>query len=263
MVALYIKHLVPGLFAYGLLNNILRFLQTQSIVYPLVLCSLIPLILHIGITYVLVYHTSLAFVGAAVAVSVSLWIAVLMLAGYVLLADGLRKHGKVSPWSRLIILEYWAFELLVLLAWILPNSEITTSLIAMCVNTEAIAYMLTYGLSAAASTRVSSEVGASNIDRAKHAMAVTLKLSVVLALAVVLALCFGHDIWASLFSDSHVIIEEFASMTPLLMISIILDSIRGVLSGVVDWLDMWSLMSNRKPSTTRVSQKVDASGTRW
>ncbi|KAI3828239.1 hypothetical protein L1987_02336 [Smallanthus sonchifolius] len=248
MAALYIKHLVPGLFAYGLLNNILRFLQTQSIVYPLVLCSLIPLILHIGITYVLVHHTSLAFVGAAVAVSVSLWIAVLMLAGYALFSRRFKEtwqgfsmesfdHVLVClklglPSAAMVCLEYWAFELLVLLAGILPNSEITTSLIAMCVNTEAIAYMLTYGLSAAASTRVSNEVGGSNIDRAKHAMAVTLKLSVVLALAVVLALCFGHDIWASFFSDSHVIVEKFASMTPLLMISIILDSIQGVLSGV-------------------------------
>ncbi|KAI3703877.1 hypothetical protein L1987_74073 [Smallanthus sonchifolius] len=241
MAALYIKHLIPGLFAYGLLNNILRFLQTQSIVYPLVLCSLIPLFLHIGITYVLVYRTALDFVGAAMAVSVSLWIAVLMLAGYVLFSRRFKETWqgfsmesfdhvlaclKVTLSSAaMVCLECWAFELLVLLAGILPNSEITTSLIAMCVNTEAIAYMLTDGPSAAASMRVSNEVGASNIDRAKHAMTVTVKLSVVLALAVGLALGFSLDIWASFFTDSRVIVEKFASMTPLLMISIVLDSI--------------------------------------
>lgn len=37
-----------------------------------------------GITYVLVYWTPLAFIGAPLAVSISLWISVLMLAGYVL-----------------------------------------------------------------------------------------------------------------------------------------------------------------------------------
>ncbi|KAK9077880.1 hypothetical protein SSX86_006218 [Deinandra increscens subsp. villosa] len=248
MAALYIKHLVPGLFAYGILNNILRFLQTQSIVYPLVPISLIPLILHIGITYVLVYRTSLAFVGAAVSVSVSLWIAVVILAGYAILSRKFKETWQglsveafdhvvsclklALPSAAMVCLEYWAFELLVLLAGVLPNSEITTSLIAMCVNTEAIAYMLTYGLSAAASTRVSNELGAGNIDRAKHAMAMALKLSVLLSLAVVLALGFGHDIWASFFSDSHMIIESYASMTPFLMISIVLDSIQGVLSGV-------------------------------
>ncbi|KAK1431007.1 hypothetical protein QVD17_14197 [Tagetes erecta] len=248
MSALYIIYLIPGQFAYGLLHNLLRFLQTQSSVYPLVLCSLVPFILHVGITYVLVYCTSLGFVGAPLAVSISLWISVVMLAGYVLFSKEFEdtwqgfsmesfNHVFVClklalPSAAMVCLEYWAFELLVLLAGVLPNSEITTSLIAMCVNTEAIAYMFTYGLSAAASTRVSNELGARNTNGAKHAMAVTLKLSIILALAVVLALGFGHNIWAGFFSNSPVIINEYASMTPLLVISIILDSIQGVLSGV-------------------------------
>lgn len=80
---------------------------------------------------------------------------------------------------------------------------------------------------------MSNELGANNIDSAKHAMGVTLKLSVILALAVVLALGFSHDTWAGFFSDSPVIINNYASMTPLLMISIILDSIQGVLSGLL------------------------------
>ncbi|CBI20274.3 unnamed protein product, partial [Vitis vinifera] len=82
----------------------------------------------------------------------------------------------------MVCLEYWAFEILVLLAGLMPNSETTTSLIAMCVNTGAIAFMIAYGLSAAASTRVSNELGAGNLDRAKHAMAVTLKITDCLAL---------------------------------------------------------------------------------
>ncbi|KAK1583846.1 hypothetical protein Q3G72_027539 [Acer saccharum] len=49
-------------------------------------------------------------------------------------------------------LEYRAFEILVFLAGLIPNAELTTSLIAMCVNTETIVYMITYGLSAAART---------------------------------------------------------------------------------------------------------------
>ncbi|PWA42357.1 MATE efflux family protein [Artemisia annua] len=63
------------------------------------------------------------------------------------------------------------------------------------VNTEAITYMCTYGHSATTSTRVSNELGAKNINEAKHAMGVTLKLSVILALAIILALGFGHNIW--------------------------------------------------------------------
>lgn len=67
-------------------------------------------------------------------------------------------------------------------------------------------------------------------------MKVTLKLSIILAVAVVLALGFGHDIWAASFSDSSTIIKEFASVTPLLVISIVVDSIQGILSG-----NLWSI----------------------
>ncbi|XP_004296523.1 PREDICTED: MATE efflux family protein LAL5-like isoform X2 [Fragaria vesca subsp. vesca] len=246
--AVYIKYLIPGLFAYGFLNNILRFLQTQSVVMPLVFLSAIPLVFHIGIAYGLVHWTALGFKGAPLAASISLCISFLMLATYVVCAKKFEHTWEgfslesfhyvltdlklALPSAAMVCLEYWAFEILVLLAGLMPNSEQTTSLIAMCVNTETIAYMLTYGLSAAASTRVSNELGEGNPDRAKNAMAVTLKLSVLLGVLVVLALALGHNIWAGFFSDSTTIIKQFAYMTPFLAISIMLDSVQGVLSGV-------------------------------
>ncbi|KAJ4981719.1 hypothetical protein NE237_032556 [Protea cynaroides] len=123
------------------------------------------------------------------------------------------------PSAFMVCLEYWAFEILVLLGGLLPNPESSTSLIAMCVNTEAVTFMITYGFSAA-------------IRKAKHAIAVTLKLSIFLALTVILALAFSHDIWSSFFTSSPIINTEFASMTPLLAVSILFDSAQGILSGV-------------------------------
>ncbi|KAI5333194.1 hypothetical protein L3X38_023324 [Prunus dulcis] len=74
-----------------------------------------------------------------------------------------------------------------------------------------ILFWVTYGLIAAASTRVSNELEAGNPDRAKNSMAAS-------------------------FVDSNssyaVLREDFASMTPLLAISIIVDSVQGVFSGV-------------------------------
>ncbi|KAK4851777.1 hypothetical protein QYF36_018359 [Acer negundo] len=280
--ALYIKYLIPGLFAYGLLQNILRFVQTQSIVMPLVLFSVFPMAIHFGVAYALVHWTSLGFKGASLAASVSLWISILLLATYLICTKKFKRTWQgfsfesfsliltnlklALPSAAMVCLEYWAFEILVLLAGLMQNSEVTTSLIAiwlasLClpffaasdypnqieylnltlifygfkiisVNTETIAYMITYGLSAAASTRVSNELGAGNLYRAKSAMAVTLKLSVLLALLVVSALSFGHNIWVGFFSDNPEIIKKFASLTRLLAISITLDSVQGVLSGV-------------------------------
>nr|GMC83339.1 protein DETOXIFICATION 18-like [Ipomoea batatas] len=242
LAGLYLKFLIPGLFAYGFLQNLLRFLQTQTVVMPLVVCSMVPLVIHIGITYVLVRLTSLGYKGAPLAASISLWISLLMLGTYVMFTwEGFSSESFSHIWTTLklalpsaamVCMEYWAFELLVLLAGIMPNSEITTSLVAMCVNTEAIAYMIAYGLSAAASTRVSNELGAGNPNQAKHAMFVTLKLCILFAIATASALIFGHDVWAGLFSDSSLVISNFGSMTYLLVTSFIFDFVQGILSGV-------------------------------
>ncbi|KAM3287083.1 protein DETOXIFICATION 18 [Capsicum chacoense] len=245
----FLRFLIPGLFAYSFLQNVLRFLQAQSIVMPLAFCSVVSLVIHTGLAYTLVHWTGLGFKGAPLAASISFWISLLTLCLYVLFSkrfnhiwrDGLSfepfhhifTNLKLAlPSAAMLCLEDWAFELLVLLAGLMPNSGTTTSVVAMCVNTQAIDYMISYGLSAAASTRVANELGAGNPDKAKHAMVVSLKLSVVLAIAVDLALLFGHNVWASLFSDNAEIIKEFDSMTPFLLISFMFDFIQGIVSGV-------------------------------
>ncbi|KAL1320587.1 hypothetical protein AAHE18_14G066400 [Arachis hypogaea] len=242
--ALYLKFFFPGLFAYGFLQNILRFLQTQSVVTPLAILSAIPLLIHIGIAYALVEKTGLGFVGAPISASISLWIDIVLLALYVMFGKKFKLTWKgfstqsfhyvlpslklALPSAAMVCLEYWAFEVLVFLAGLMPDSEITTSLMAICANTEFIACMITYGLSAAASARVSNELGAAN-----RAMSVTLTLSVLLGLCFVLTLVTGHNIWIQMFSSNSKIREEFASITPLLAISILLDAVQGVLSGMI------------------------------
>ncbi|CAO2149915.1 unnamed protein product [Urochloa humidicola] len=246
--AVFVQAQIPGLFAFSFLHCLLRYLQTQSVVLPLVVCSVAPFALHVALTHLLVNVLGLGLAGAAAAVSATFWVSCLMLLGYVLIskeftdtwggfsADAIKyvlpTVKLAMPSAIMVCLELWAFELLVLIAGLLPNPTVTTPLIAICVSTEAIACMITIGFSATVSTRVSNEIGAGNIDKAKNAVSVTMKLSVFLAVSFVLLLAFGHNLWASLFSRSTTIMSEFAAITPLMMISIVLDSAQGVLSGV-------------------------------
>lgn len=82
--ARYVKFMIPGLFAYGFLQNILRFIQAQSDVTFLVVLSAIPLVVHIGVVYAFVNWMSLGLEGAALAASISNWVALLAVAIYVL-----------------------------------------------------------------------------------------------------------------------------------------------------------------------------------
>ncbi|KAL6657996.1 hypothetical protein ACP70R_005776 [Stipagrostis hirtigluma subsp. patula] len=246
--AAFVRSQVPGLFAFSFLQCLLRYLQTQSVVVPLVVCSVAPFALHVALAHLLVNVLGLGLAGAAAAISATFWVSCLMLLAYVLRSETFGETWQgfsadafkyvlptvklATPSAIMVCLEYWAFELLVLIAGLLPNSTVSTSLIAMCSSTEAIAYMITFGFSAAVSTRVSNEIGAGNVDRAKNAVSVTMKLSVLLAVSFVLLLALGHGLWARLFSGSAVIVSEFAAITPLMVVSIVLDSAQGVLSGV-------------------------------
>ncbi|OEL14877.1 Protein DETOXIFICATION 18 [Dichanthelium oligosanthes] len=248
LAAVFLRYMIPAQFAYGFIQCTLRFLQTQSVVMPLVAFSLLPLAIHVGITHAFVNYLGLGFAGAAMATSVSLWLSFLMLAAYVRFSDMFKdtwggfttealRHvlpgmKLAIPSAVMVCFEYWSIEILVLLAGLMPESQLSTSVIAMCANTEAISYMITYGFAAVISTRVSNELGARNIANAKKALTVSLALSLMLAVAFLLLLGLGHEVWVRLFSNSEAVVSAFASMTPLLIGSVVLDSTQGVLSGV-------------------------------
>uniref|UniRef100_N1QZ50 Protein TRANSPARENT TESTA 12 n=1 Tax=Aegilops tauschii TaxID=37682 RepID=N1QZ50_AEGTA len=169
----FIRYQIPGLFAYSFLQCLLRYLQTQSIVIPLVVCSMVPFALHIALNYLLVNVVGLGLTGASLAISATFWVSCLMLLAYVMWSKEFDETWKgfstdalnyvlptiklAMPSAIMVCLEYWAIELLVLLAGLLPNSTVSTSLIAICASTQAVSYMITYGFSAAVSTRVSNE----------------------------------------------------------------------------------------------------------
>ncbi|CAB4277496.1 unnamed protein product [Prunus armeniaca] len=249
LLAVFVKLFIPGLVAIGILQNVQRFLQTQSAVVVPFIFSFISLALHIGLTYSLVHFTALGFRAVPLAASISLCFCLLMFAVYVLRSKkfestwegfSLASLSHVPavlrlglPGAAVECLEEWTFEILVFMAGAFPHPTQSTSLLGICVNVELIAYMVSYGLSAAVSARVSNELGAGNPEKAKRAMTVALKLSGFVAFVLGLALAIGHNFWAGLFSGNPETVKEFASMTPFVAVSVILEPLQGVVLGVV------------------------------
>jgi MATE family multidrug resistance protein len=97
----YARLLIPGLFAYGLLQCLTKFLQAQSIVHPLVVCSGVTLVFHILLCWFLVQNSGLANRGAALATSLSYWFNVVLLGMYVKFSEagGRSWHG----WSTAVL----------------------------------------------------------------------------------------------------------------------------------------------------------------
>ncbi|XP_058088094.1 protein DETOXIFICATION 14-like isoform X2 [Magnolia sinica] len=241
----YVMWMIPALFAYAVLQALIIFFQSQSLILPMLLTSLATLCFHIP---VLVYNIGLGNVGAALAISISYWLNVVILGLYVKYSPscektraplskevfrGLDEFFRVAiPSALMICLEWWSFELLILLSGLLPNPKLETSALSICLTTISLLYTIPYGLGAAASTRVSNELGAGKPQAARLAVCVVMCVAVVATAIVATALFCIRYVLGYAFSNEKEVIDYVRRMVPLICLSVITDSLQGVLSGV-------------------------------
>lgn len=245
---LYARFMIPSLFAYGLLQCLVKFLQTQNIVFPMMLCAGITTLLHILVCWVLVFKSGLGYIGAALASSFSYWINVLLLVLYVKFSSSCSKtwtgfskeafHDIVNfmrlaiPSAVMVCLEMWSFESMVLLSGLLPNPELETSVLSISLNTGATVWMIPYGLSGAASTRVSNELGAQHPYLARLAVRVVITIAVAEGILVGIVLILIRNVWGYAYSNDIEVVDYVAVMLPVVATSNFLDGLQCVLSGV-------------------------------
>ena len=79
----YARWMIPLLFAYGLLQCHVRFLQTQNIVLPVMASAGATAACHLVVCWALVYPLGMGSKGAALSNGVSYWVNVAILAVYV------------------------------------------------------------------------------------------------------------------------------------------------------------------------------------
>ncbi|PIA27952.1 hypothetical protein AQUCO_07400057v1 [Aquilegia coerulea] len=244
---LYARYMIPSLFAYGLLQCHVRFLQTQNIVFPMVISSGITTLLHILVCWILVFKVGLGNRGAALANSISYWINVILLALFVNFSPACKRtwtgfskealHDVFNfiklaiPSAVMVCLEMWSFELMVILSGLLPNPKLETSVLSISLNTSALLWMVPFGLSGAVSTRVSNELGAGRPKIARLAVQVVLFLAIFEGLFFGLIMILVRHVWGYAYSNEEEVVKYFAIMVPVLATSLFLDGIQTVLSG--------------------------------
>ncbi|XP_065031474.1 protein DETOXIFICATION 16-like isoform X2 [Musa acuminata AAA Group] len=245
---LYARWMIPTIFAYGLLQCHVRFLQTQNIVFPMMLSTGVTALSHVLVCWLLVFKSGLGSKGAAVANSISYWTNVLLLALYVRLSPACKKtwigfsrealHDMSTfiklavPSATMVCFEFWSFELLVLLSGILPNPKLETSVLSISLNTASMVFMVPFGLGAAVSTRVSNELGAGHPQAASLAVKVVVFLAITEGLIVGLTMILARGIWGYAYSNVEEVVRYVAIMMPILATSNLLDGMQCVLSGV-------------------------------
>ncbi|XP_051122248.1 protein DETOXIFICATION 12-like [Andrographis paniculata] len=244
----FLTWLVPALFGYATLQPLIRYYQMQSLIVPMLISSCITLCSHVAVCWALVLKSELRNLGGAVAMGLSIWLNVIILSLYMKysskcartrsslsmrVVDGMKEFFCLAiPSAGMICLEWWSFELLILLAGLLPNPQLETSVLSVCLTTLATLYSIPYGLAASASTRISNKLGAGNAQGAQISVVALMLLVAVDALLVSSGVFAGRNVFGYIFSNEKEVVEYVAAMAPLVCVSVVMDSIQGALSGV-------------------------------
>ncbi|KAL6643271.1 hypothetical protein ACP70R_021452 [Stipagrostis hirtigluma subsp. patula] len=245
----YARWLIPSLAVYVPLQCHVRFLQTQSVVLPVTASSGATALCHLVVCWALVYKAGLGSRGAALSNAISYAVNLAILALYVRLSsackgtwngysmEGLKELRRFTelavPSAMMICLEWWSFEILVLLSGLLPNPQLETSVLSICLNTGALLYMIPLGLTYSISTRVSNELGAGQPQRAKLATRVVMYMALSEGLVITLTMTLLRSVWGYMYSNEQEVVTYIAKMLPILGISFFIDGLHSSLSGVL------------------------------
>nr|GEU50071.1 protein DETOXIFICATION 12-like [Tanacetum cinerariifolium] len=190
----FITWLIPSIFAYATLQPLVRYFQMQSMLYPMLISSTLALFE--------VLHGVKEFFSYAI------------------------------PSAIMICLEWWSYEFLILLSGLLPNPELETSVLSVCLNTISTLYAIAYGFGAGISTRVSNELGAGNPQGARVAVYVVLIIAIVETSIVSTSVFVSRRVFGYIFTNEKEVVDYVTRMAPLLCLNILMDSLQGTLSGV-------------------------------
>ncbi|KAL5730781.1 Protein DETOXIFICATION 40 [Ranunculus cassubicifolius] len=246
--AIFVYGLIPQIFAYAANFPISKFMQSQSIVAPSAYISAVIFVVHVILSYFLVYKIGLGLLGASLMLSISWWLVVGGQFLYIKMSDrckytwtgfsmeafsGLPGFFKLSAASAVMLcLETWYFQVLVLIAGLLKDPEIALDSLSVCMTISGWIYMIAVGFNAAASVRVSNELGARNPKSAAFSVIVVTGLSCLISIIIgVIVIALRHVI-SYAFTEGEVVADAVSELTPLLAITLILNGIQPVLSGV-------------------------------
>ncbi|CAH2053090.1 unnamed protein product [Thlaspi arvense] len=246
--SLYVYGLIPQIFAYAMNFPIRKFLLSQSIVAPSAYISAATLCFHLLLSWLVVFKLGMGLLGATLVLSLSWWIIVVAQFVYIVTSErcretwrgfsvqafsGLPSFFKLSAASAVMLcLEMSYFQILVLIAGLLENPELALDSLSICMTISGWMFMVSVGFNAAISVRVSNELGAGNPKSAAFSVIIVniYSLSICVILAIVILAC--RDVLSYAFTEGENVSAAVSDLCPLLAVTIVLNGIQPVLSGV-------------------------------
>ncbi|KAF3445964.1 hypothetical protein FNV43_RR11141 [Rhamnella rubrinervis] len=239
--------LIPLHFSFAFQFPLQRFLQCQLKTMVIAWVSLVGLVVNVVSSWLFIYVLDFGVIGAAVALDISWWVLVFGLYGYTAFGgcpqtwsgfsieafSGLWEFIKLSAASGVMLcLENWYYRILILMTGFLKNATLAVDALSICMTINGWEMMIPLAFFAGVGVRVANELGAGNGKAAKFAMIVSVVESTVIGLVFCALIVILHNKIAYIFSSSTDVLQAVDQLAFLLAITILLNSVQPVLSGV-------------------------------
>ncbi|KAL7165222.1 hypothetical protein ACSBR2_040996 [Camellia fascicularis] len=258
----YLLYLLPDLVITSFLCPLKAYLSAQSITVPNMISSCLAVAFHVLINLLLSRAKGLE--GVSMAVWITDLMVMIFLALYALIAEngkgGRWKEGGwwdqgVHDWITLLklcvpcclttCLEWWCFEILVLLTGRFANAKQAVGVLAIVLNFDYLVYSVMLSLATCASIRVSNELGANRAGPAYRSACVSLAVSIALGFIGGLVMVAARGLWGPLFSHDKGIIRGVKNMMLLMAVVEVVNFPVTVCGGIVrgtarPWLAMYT-----------------------
>ncbi|WMV36506.1 hypothetical protein MTR67_029891 [Solanum verrucosum] len=216
---IYARFMIPSIFAYGLLECQIRFLQAQNNVVPMMLTAGGTALLHVFGCWILVLKSGLGSRGAALANATSYWINVFSLVAYIKISPSFK-----STWTGFSTEAFSDIPRYLKLA--------VPSALMICLNTSAMVHMLPQGLGGATSVRVSNELGAGRPKIARLVARTATILATTEGILVAIVMVSIRKVWGHCYSNEEEIVKYVGKMCFFLAGSHFLDAHQSIFSGI-------------------------------
>jgi len=244
------RWLIPSLVTYTFLSPLVNFCQCQHMVVSVMWAEAVAFSLQLPICFLLITKLKIGYQAGAVAFSTAVIFEALALATIVRFSSKGKKvfssfsmhevlHDLVGflklavPAAGMTCLERWTYQILSLLAGLLPHSEIELAAFTISVSLLALTKLPSTALSVSASVRVSNELGAGRPHAAKFSVFMSIMMSMGVGIIMAAMVLLPQNVWGHAFSKEQEVLDRVSMVAPYLAAVTILNCIQVVLSGVM------------------------------
>ncbi|CAA3010711.1 DETOXIFICATION 35-like [Olea europaea subsp. europaea] len=242
----YTLLVIPQLFSLAVSFPAQKFLQAQSKVAVLAWISFLVLVSQVFLCWLFIQIFGWGTTGAAAALDLASWIMALAQFGYVVgwCKDGwtgfswfafrdLWAFVRLSFESAIMLcLEVWYMMSIVVLAGHLDDAVTAVGSLSICTSIDGWESMAFMGVNAAISVRVSNELGLGHPRATKYSVYVTVFQSLLIGILCMIIILATRNYLGIIYTNSETMIRAVARLSALLGVTMLLNSVQPVISGV-------------------------------